>query len=140
MPIRYRSDPFLRLNLSFQGEDDRLDGHPSLGLARRCPCEREKSATAGNLHDQNGQRIDPRLVDHPEEFLQIGLLSLVELGAGDRQGLPLQKIAVEVARSIGRTVRRQQEIGPPKVGSCRVQQVKLEGPLAKFAWPGRVVR
>ena len=54
-------------------EDDRFDWNVPAGLSPRLSGDLHQSPAAGDFHDEHGQRIDFRSIDHFRQFADVGL-------------------------------------------------------------------
>lgn len=113
-------------------EDDRFDWNVPAGLFPRLSGDLHQSPAAGDFHDEHGQRIDFRSIDHFRQFADVGLRVAVELRTCDCQRFPAQETIVEIPAGKSGAIGRQQQVGIPEEPGLRIEQMKLNRELPQF--------
>ena len=101
-------------------EDDRFDWNVPAGLFPRLSGDLHQSPAAGDFHDEHGQRIDFRSIDHFRQFADVGLRVAVELRTCDCQRFPAQETIVEIPAGKSGAIGRQQQVGIPEEPGLRL--------------------
>src|SRR5210317_187414 len=109
-------------------DTNRFEGDIATTVRKSLLGHHDQTVTTGNFHMNNGQTLDVALCDHRCELVNIRR-RIIKLRAGNRQGLTLEKVFLEV--SIGKrcTVGSKNNISTLEERSCRGHQMQLNRPL-----------
>lgn len=126
------SDPLVFQNFPFCADHDDFDRYFPAGHAQGLGDHPDQSAAAGNFHNGHGNGVDTGFVDQADQLLDVGVGTLVEFRTGNHQLFTGQEGAVEVPMGKAHTIGGHQQVGTLVMGSGRVNEMQLNGPMGKF--------
>src|SRR3990172_2510046 len=124
--------PILLQDLARKTRHNVPDGDLSLALRKGLCRKSDQPVTAGNLHHQDREGVDLRLVEPGLDLLPVHVLPGIELRACDRKGLPFQEIVMEVSHREGGTIGGEQNVRALVIGRRGGYQMKLDRPLPQL--------
>lgn len=113
-------------------DGDVADGEVgSAGLREGGVDDANDAGAAGDFHVGDGDRFDGVVGEDGGEFLDV-VLDVVELGAGDGEGLAGEHLFVEFGVGEGDAVGGDEDVGVFPDGAGDGDQRQLHGPLAEL--------